>query len=604
MLIRNIVSFLLIFCFSAPVFAQDPNLANQYFQDGEYEKAAFIYEELYKKFNNNEYYFNQYVESLLKQSAFEECEKVIRKELKSNPKEVHYYAQLGNLLERQGREKEAEDAYKEGLKKMPADQSIIFKFANVLTTLVKYDLAIEAYEKGVFLLKDSGPFAYNLADLYKRKGDTPKMIYWYLTTIGKNSDPTRVNTLKTVLQRTLTDDDWTELQGQLYAKLQEEPSSVPYTELLTWVFVQKKDYTNAFRQAKALDRMLNENGLRLFDLANIAFQDKDYDAAITIYEYIINEKGPQALNYLDAKTELLRVRRSKLVSGFSYTESDLRKIEKEYEDFLNIYTRNKVTAPLLMELANLEAVYLNDLDKATSILEEVIAFPGLDAATQAQAKLDLGDYYLMKGDIWEATLLYSQVDKAFKEETLGQDARFRNAKLSYYAGDFQWAQAQFDILKSATSKLLSNDAIDLSVFIMDNLGLDTIAAPLQMYADAELLTFQNKFSDAFLKLDSILILFPKHSLDDDILYLKAQVYRKQKNYDKAIEMYQNIIDNFKEEIRCDNAIFELAQMYDFQLNQPEKAQSLYEKLFTDYSNSFFSVEARKRYRILRGDKVQ
>ena len=200
-------------------------------------------------------------------------------------------------------------------------------------------------------------------------------------------------------------------------------------------------------------------------------------------------------------------------------------------------------------------------------------------------------------------LLYSQVDKAFKDDTLGHEARFRNAKLSYYAGDFQWAQTQFDILKASTSKLIANDALDLSIFIIDNLGLDTSSAPLQTYADAELLVFQNRFEEAFKKLEEIPAKFPGNTLEDDVLYLKAGVYYKQRNIVKAAEMYQQIIDKHIDGIRGDNAMFSLAEIYEKHLNDKEKAKELYEKLFIDFSGSTFAVDARKRYRKLRGDDL-
>ena len=222
----------------------------------------------------------------------------------------------------------------------------------------------------------------------------------------------------------------------------------------------------------------------------------------------------------------------------------------------------------------------------------------------AKGKLSLADFYLMKGEVWESTLLYSQVDKEFKDDILGHEARFRNAKLSYYAGDYQWAQAQFDILKASTSKLIANDALDLSIFIMDNLGLDTIATPITMYSQAELFVFQNRFEDAFVKLDSLQTMFPGHTLQDDILYLEANILVKKREYQKAEVIYQKIIDEHLEEIRADNAMFKLASLYENQLNDLEKAQALYERIFIDFSGSTFAVESRKRFRKLRGDTVQ
>ena len=297
-------------------------------------------------------------------------------------------------------------------------------------------------------------------------------------------------------------------------------------------------------------------------------------------------------------------RRSKITQGFDYAPSELAILEADYLEFLVQFGINRQTARLVVELAELQALYKNDLPSAIQVLDSLVKAPGISREDQARAKINLADYYLMSGERWEATLLYSQVDKDFKEEVLGQEARFKNAKLAYYHGDFQWAQAQFDVLKASTSKLISNDALDLSVFIMDNLNLDTTADAITLYAGAELLVFQNRFEEAVARLDTLRLGFPEHSLQDDIFYLQAQIAEKRRDYVRAAALYQKVGETYPEDIRADNALFALAQLYEFRLNAEGKARELYEKIFTDYSGSIFSVEARKRYRVLRGDKVQ
>ncbi len=278
-------------------------------------------------------------------------------------------------------------------------------------------------------------------------------------------------------------------------------------------------------------------------------------------------------------------------------------MKKEYLDFFDLLGRNAQTAQLMIEYATFEGFYLHNLPAAITILEELLQFGSVSPEIIATAKLSLADFYLMQGERWEASLLYSQVDKDFKEGVLGEKARYQNAKLSYYAGDFEWAQEQFKILKGATSKLISNDAIDMSVFILDNLGLDTTEVTLQIFASADLLIFQNKFDEALEKLDSIKILFPEHSLDDDVMYQKAQIFKKLRKIDEVIPLFEKIIETYKEEIKADNALFELAEIYETILSDSEKAKMLYEKLFIEYSGSSFAVEARKRFRILRGDEI-
>lgn len=601
MLLRPLfVLFLLGLSFSS--WGQDTKLAQQYYVDGEYEKAAYYYQRLYESRPNQDYYFNRYIDCLNALEQFDEAEKAIRQELKKDPSQIQLYVTLGNLYELQFLVEEAEEQYAKAIKKLPEDQYVITKLAQGFTQLTKYDLAIEAYEKGAKLLKNEYIFAFNLGDLYRRKGNSELMIQNYLNSLEEN--PSRLNSLKNNFQRYLGEEDYQELKKQLYARIQEDQQSVMYPELLIWIFLQEKNYRSALRQVKALDQRLKENGGRVYRVGEIALIDEDFDAAISACQYILDSHGPISSFYLDAKKMLLRAKQLRVVSNPNYSQTDLVALEEEYRTFLDEFGKSRNTAPIMAAWAELEAQYVNNLDLAIEILNEMINLPGVDRIVEARGKIALADYYLMQGERWEATLLYSQVDKEFEEDMLGHEARFRNARLSYFVGDFEWAQAQFEVLKASTSKLIANDALDLSIFIMDNLGLDTTARSLQLYADAELLTFQNRFAEAFAKLDTLSQQFPKHTLQDDVLYAEAQIYLQQRDYQAAAAAFQNILDNYPEEIRADNALFGLAELYEEYLGDPEQAMVLYEKMFIEYSNSTFSVEARKRFRRLRGDDIQ
>jgi len=598
---KQILITILFFIISIGIYAQDSKLANEYYRSGEYEQAASLYKKIWIKTKYNDFYFNRYIESLLALEEYAACEKEIKKQLKKNPNNVHLFVLYGNVLERQVKTKEAEAQYKKAIKQLPKDYNKITNLANAFSRLTKYDFALQVFQKGEALLDKEGEFAYQIAEIYRRLGDKPQMIHHYLLSIKGN--PEQLASMKNFFNRNLTAEDYPELKTKLYENIQANPDDVNYPELLEWIFIQEKDYKKALRQAKALDRRLDENGSRVFNIAVISSNDKDYDTAIAAYDYIVNNKGINSSYFLEARQELLSNKKKKVLNNSDHTKEDLIGLRDEYNSYLNQIGRNKSSAYIVAELANLEAYQLDDLDGAITNLERMLKYPGVNKYVKANGKISLADFYLMKSEIWESTLLYSQVDKEFKEDYLGEKARHRNAMLSYYNGDFQWAQKQFDVLKASTSKLISNDAIDISVFIMDNLGLDTTDVAISLYAQAELLTLQNKFDKAFVKLDSLKTLFPDHTLIDDIYYAKAKIFKKQKKYDEAIKMYNEIIEKHPEEIRCDNAIYELANLYENDLGQSDKASELYEKLFIDYSQSVFAIEARKKYRILRGDNL-
>ena len=582
--------------------AQEAKLAQQYFYDGEFEKAVVLFEKLFLHHENNEYYLDRYIDCLLQLQRYGDVEKTVARMQRKNPEDGKYHIILGRAYEQQFKQQEATAQYRKAIERLPRERNSIVRLANLFSSLNKLDLAIEAFEKGSQLLNDKYIFAYSLGELYRGKGNGAKMIEQYLNSLDAN--PERIDNVQTIFMRYLNPDDFLELQQQLYARIQTNEQAVHYPEMLVWLFLQKKDYANALRQLRALDRRLKENGARIFQLGQIAASEGDYDPAIESFDFIVAQKGPESPFYLDAKLSSLRFRRIKLVEGYVYTVDELRALESEYLSFLKEVGYGQNTASFIIELAELEAYYINDVDKAIGLLKELVGYPQLNARRLAEAKLMLGDLYLIQGEHWESTLLYSQVDKTFKDDQLGNEARFRNARLSYYSGDFTWAQAQFDVLKASTSNLISNDALDLSIFITDNLGLDTTALPLQGYAEADLLIFQNRFEEAFIRLDKLQQDFPAHSLEDDIAYLRAQVFMKQRRYEDAARQYTTIIGQHADGIRADNALFALAEINEKHLKNKEKAKELYEKLFIEYSGSTFAVEARKRYRILRGDTVQ
>jgi len=338
------------------------------------------------------------------------------------------------------------------------------------------------------------------------------------------------------------------------------------------------------------------------NLAQLASNNKDFETAKKAYQYLI-DKGPLNDYYIAAKIDKLQVMKQELEVKPSPDPLAYQHLETEYINAINEVGKKGESAVMMKELAHIMAFNLGKTSEAVNLLNEAIALPGMYSRTLAVCKLELADVLLFKGEIWDASLLYSQVELDFKEDVLGHEAKFRNAKISYYTGDFEWAQGQLDVLKASTSKLISNDAIDLSLLITDNFNMDTTTVPMEMFARADLLAFQNQYSAASVTLDSILTGYPSHSLMDEIKMLKAQMFYKQGQYENARELYQSIIDLHFKDITADDALFKLADMNQYIFNNPTKAMELYEKLITEYPGSLYVVDARKRFRELRGDAI-
>ncbi len=292
----------------------------------------------------------------------------------------------------------------------------------------------------------------------------------------------------------------------------------------------------------------------------------------------------------------------KLTNG-NYSQPELLQLEARYKNTISELGKNQVTASAMDKLGKLQAFYLNKVSEGRKTLEEVTSLPALPPTQQAEYKLDLGDVMILDGDLWEASLTYSQVDKDFKNDAVGREAKFRNARLSYYLGEFDWAAAQLNVLKQATSQLISNDALSLALLITDNVGEDSITEPLQIYSRAELLAFQNKNDLALQTLDSILVLYPGRKITDDVWFKQAQIYCKMQKFDTAIERFQEVIDKYPDDVLADDALYRIGDIYENILKNPEKAKTAYEKFIDKYPSSVFISDVRKRYRLLRGDKI-
>jgi TolA-binding protein/predicted GNAT family acetyltransferase len=394
-----------------------------------------------------------------------------------------------------------------------------------------------------------------------------------------------------------------ELQAELYRRIQKRSEIGIFGEMLIWYYIQKKDFASAFLQVKALDKRNKEEGERVFQFAQSAFDEGNYDAALLAYRYIIDAKGKNSFLYPAARASELTTEKTKITIQHTYTPDDLRGLEQKYESYIQEFGKTGQTAVTIRDFANLQAKYLHNVEKAITILQEAIKIPTNDKKLLGYLKMDLGDYYLIKNEVWEATLLYSQVDKSFKDDDLGEEARFKNAQLSFYMGDFEWSQVQLDVLKGSTSELAANDALALSVFMTDNMGLDTSTVPMEMYARADLFIFQNKFGDAIKTLDSITMIYPKNSLDDDVLFSKGRIYLAQQKYSEAAALFQQVDEHYSTDLLADDALFQLAELYENYFVDKNKAMELYKSILLKYKGSIYVVEARKRFRDLRGDEV-
>lgn len=605
--LRNAIATLtflvsLFFFFSgAAQSSQDRQLADQYLNNAEYEKAAELYDKLMDKDPFGTY--PQYYRCLLAMKNYSEAEKLTKKIIKKLD-QPNYYVDLGYIYAQQGQSDKAKAQYDKALKMLKPDQGSVMTLAAVFMSKGESEYALQTYMQGRNMLRGIYDFYFEVAEVYYQKGDFAKMTDEYLNAVEDN--PMTQQSVLNVLQARVgidPDNSRTEyLRTSLLRRIQKNPDKPEFSEMLIWLFIQQKDFDSAFLQAKALDKRQKEDGTRLMSIGNMAASNESYDVALKCYQYVI-DKGPTSSNYIQARMELLNTYNKKVTESNTYTKADLDKLKKDYLITLDELGRSPRTVSIIKGLAHLRAFYLDETDSAIAELDDAIDMPGLNIQPKAECKLELGDILLFTGDVWDSDLLYAQVDKDFKHDPLGQEAKFRGARLDYFRGDFQWAQAQLDVLKSATSQLIANDALALSLLISDNQGLDSTTDALMLYAHADLLSYRNKNDEALLTLDTLLRQFPSHSLVDDAWFKMADIMDKKHEWQKEDSLYALIVDKDSSSVIADDALYRRAELHETKLNDKEKAMSLYQQLIINYPGSVFVTESRKRYRGLRGDVV-
>jgi tetratricopeptide (TPR) repeat protein len=597
---RLYVLVLVLFICHTRLLAQNNDLllARQYAANGEQQKALDIYQKLFKQ--NNEAYYQQYFSSLLTFKKFDEAESITKKMLRKYPGNNEFIIALGSVYTQQGNNAKADALYNDLIKNLPADQGAIANIASQFYQSANADYAIKIFLQGRKLIHNNDAFAFELITLYRYKRDKEALTEEYLNFLPTN--PVFLSQAESTLASVYEGPaDYDMLKASLLKRIQKDPQQIVYTNLLTWQFLQQKEFDMALNQALALSRRQNDDGSNVFELCRTLVANEAYDAAIRGYEYIVAKGDKDNQNYISAKIELINTKNLKVING-QYTQADLLGLEKDYTDLLNELGRGRGTVFAMQKLANLQAFKLHKLKEAQSLLESAITIQGVRPALLAACKLDLGDIYLLNNQPWDASLLYSQVEKDNTGTTIAQDAALRNAKLAYYTADFNWARRQLDILKAATTQLIANDALNLSLLITDNLNADSSGNALKIYSRADLLIFAEQPAKAILTLDSIDKIYPGNALEADILMAKARIMIQQKDFTNAVAVLKEIVDKHSFDLWADDAVFMLGDIYETKLNDANQAKTYYQKIITDYPGSLWINDARKRFRLLRGDK--
>lgn len=581
--------FLVTISFS---YAQNEvRLAENYLRQGEYEKATQIYQNLYKRNPFNTTYLKKLATCYQELDQYQRADSLIRSALNSNAAQKYLHVELGYNYERQQKMDSAQTEYQKALEAIEINPSFGGIVGRMFRQNNSLDNAILAYTK-TMELNPNANYRFQVAQIYGEQGEFAKMFESYVDLVDTNEN--YIGTVQRLSSRFITDDPSNKnniaLKRALLKKSVSNPKNV-WNELLSWLFTKQKEYSKALIQEKALFKRDPQYIENIRTLGKVAFEDGDYQVAEECFSFLLEHT-----NFIDEK-----------INAELYLLRIAAKTEQEdagelFESVLKTYGVNANTIAIQIEYADFLTFQKDNPEKAESILENALNFTK-SKFQQAQIKLKLGEVLVFTGRFNKALIYFSQVQTKLKNHPLSQEARFKVAQTSYFKGDFKWAMAQLKVLKGSTTQLIANDAVDLFLIISDNQPQDSIPSGLREYAKADLLSYQNKNQEAFDILQTIHSKYKGFPIEDEALFKEAKVLIKQKKYEDALQSFSKVIALDPEGILNDDAYFQMAELYNTQLNLPEKAKEYYQKIIFEYPSSIYLVDARKKFRQLRGDQI-
>lgn len=590
---RVILILCLILCCTNS-FSQNDAVANEYYKNGDFEKALLEYKKLHAQSPSNISYISQIVSTHQQLEQYNESETFLLN-LLERLKYPAFLVDLGYNYQLKKDLQKATDYYNQALASIDTNINNVFSIARSFQSYSLLNETIAAYEKAMVLNPDLN-FQLQLAQIYGEQGNIEKMFTNYIEFTKNN--PTALSIIKRSINDFISENSENEnniLLRRILLKNLQQDQNIIWSDLLSWLFIQQKEVDKAFVQEKAIYNRQPESLNRIEELAQIALSEQEDAIAKEILFYII-ETAQDADTLLNAHYNLLQLETK------TNSKKNYQVINNQYLELFNEFGTFAQTLHLQIAYGHFLAFYMNETDKAIAFLEKTLELP-LTELEKAEVKLELGDILVLQENFNKALIYYTQIQRNLKNSTISQEARFKVAKASYYKGDFKWAESQLNILKASTSQLIANDALDLKLLISDYKYEDSLQTALKLYSKADLLAFQNRNDDAIALLERIVQEHKTEPIVAQALFKQAQLLEINQEFTKAEINYNIIIENYKDGILMDDTYYALAELYETHLNQPEKAKTFYELIIFNHPDSIYFVDARRKYRALRGDAI-
>jgi tetratricopeptide (TPR) repeat protein len=579
--------------FSLVCFSQNEQLAQYYYDKGDFEKAKISYEELLKSIPQNSQYFLRTIDCYQQLQQFDTAEKAIFERFNTY-KQGTLLVELGYNFQLQKNDVKAQNYYEQALDRIKKNPNEVYGISNSFEKKVLLEYALKSYQTAA-TLEPNFNFNYQVGLLYGQLGNQEMMISTFLDEAFTN--PQNSILIQNQLARFMTDEGDSVFKEMLRKSLilrTQKNQDIFWNRYLSWFYVQQKEFEKAFIQEKAIYRRDPESLANIVNLGQLAIEENNPEAAKEILGFVLeNTKDLELL--IQANSYLITMKIE------TATEKDFETINAELAGLLKQFEISPFTVSLQLIQAHFVAFNMKNPEEGKTIVKRALELP-LNEYEKAQAKMELADILLYEEKFNQALLYYSQIELDLKNDIVAHEASLKAAKTSYFKTDFVWALKQFKELKSANTQLIANDALEYFLLINDNTVADSTQTALAAFAKGDFLLYQNRIQEAIIQFQTILQKHKGEEIEAVTLLRLGKIFEKRGDFTLALSQYQAIIDQHSDGIYIDEALYFSAEIYNIQLQLPEKAKPLYEKIIFAHEDSIYFVEARRKYRQLRGDK--
>ncbi|MFV5683856.1 tetratricopeptide repeat protein [Flavobacterium sp. GB2R13] len=576
--------------FSLVCFSQNEQLAQYYYDKGDFEKAKISYEELLENLPQNTQYFLRTIDCYQQLQQFSVAEKAILDRL-DKYKQGSLLVELGYNYQLQKNDVKAKIYYEQALDRIKKNPNEVYGISNSFERKVLLEYALKSYQTATEL---EANFNYQIGLLYGQLGNQEMMINTFLNEAYAN--PQNSIQIQNQLSRFMVDEgdaNFSEILRKALIIRAQKNQDIFWNRYLSWYYVQQKEFEKAFIQEKAIYKRDPESLSNIVNLGQLAIEEDNQEAAKEILGFVLeNTKDLELL--IQANSYLIKMKIEKA------QEKEYAAINTELDGLLKQFEISPFTLSLQLIQAHFVAFNLKKPEEGKAIVKKALELQ-LNDYEVAQAKMELADILLYEEKFNQALIYYSQIELDLKNDIVAHEASLKAAKTSYFKTDFVWALKQFKELKSANTQLIANDALEYFLLINDNTVADSTQTALKQFAKGDYLLYQNRNQEAVTQFQMILKNYKGEEIEAVTLLRLGKIYEKLGDFTLALSQYQAIIDKHSDGIYIDEALYFSAEIYNKKLQQPEKAKPLYEKIIFSHEDSIYFVEARKKFRQLRGD---